>query len=426
MAPSPKVSARAKRSGRVAYILVDKSQVGTGMHDALIANRFVSRQFSDAESFLGAIAADGPDVVLLDLSPGTAEIADIIRALDCLKYQGKILVASEDDAATLVDLGQIGRRCGLSMLPPLKRPFRAAELKRRLRDIAPKRPHRPAPSARALGREARGDMAIEIALGHELRRDWLELWYQPKVDMRTFCICGAEALLRVRHPEYGVLPPGEFLPPAGDPLCEKLFRFVVQRTLADWPVFADQGSKLKISVNVPASVVAAPDFHGFLVSTLPLDPNFPGLIIEINENEIVQEHDWLCELALQLKLYNVWISIDDFGSANSSLSRLYDLSFAELKLERGFVSGCSSNPLKHGLCQTVVDLAHHLGASVCAEGIESPADLQSLVAMDCDTAQGFLFARPMPPQQFVKLLERGSYAFPIEQSLRFHRESFVA
>jgi EAL domain-containing protein (putative c-di-GMP-specific phosphodiesterase class I) len=426
MAPSPKVVARAKRGERVAYILVDASQVGTTLHDALIANGLVARQFSDAESFFAAIAADDPDAVLIDLPFGAAEVGDIIRTLDCLKYQGKILVASEDDVAALADLGQIGKRCGLSMLPPLKRPFRAAELKRRLGDIAARRPHRLAPSARRFDSGERGNIVVETALGHGLQSDWLELWYQPKVGMRTFAIFGAEALLRVRHPEYGVLLPGEFLPLVDDFGCEKLFRFVVERTLADWPVFSNAGGKLKISVNVPASVVAAPDFLGFLSSKLPLDPYFPGLIIEINEDEIGQERDWLRELALQLKLYNVWISIDDFGAANSSLSRLYDLPFVELKLERSFVSGCSSNPLKHGLCQTVVDLAHHLGASVCAEGVESPSDLQSLQAMGCDTAQGLLFARPMPAQQFAKLLKCGSYAFPIEQTVRLHRESLVA
>jgi EAL domain-containing protein (putative c-di-GMP-specific phosphodiesterase class I) len=142
---------------------------------------------------------------------------------------------------------------------------------------------------------------------------------------------------------------------------------------------------------------------------------FPGLIIEVTEDEIIQDRAWVHEVATQLKLYNISISIDDFGSAYSSLSRLHDLPFSELKLDRSFVSGCSANPLKLGLCRTVVDLARHVGASVCAEGVEEPEDLRSLIELGCDTAQGFLFARPMPADEFAAMLERGEQVFRFEQ-----------
>jgi EAL domain-containing protein (putative c-di-GMP-specific phosphodiesterase class I) len=90
------------------------------------------------------------------------------------------------------------------------------------------------------------------------------------------------------------------------------------------------------------------------------------------------------------------LSIDDFGSGYASLSRLNDLPFAEVKIDRSFVSGCATNALKHSLCQTVVDLAHRFGATACAEGVEQIEDLRALMAMKCDTAQGYLFAKPMP------------------------------
>ena len=116
--------------------------------------------------------------------------------------------------------------------------------------------------------------------------------------------------------------------------------------------------------------------------------------------------------------YDVSISIDDFGSAYSSLSRLHDLPFSELKLDRSFVSGCSSNPLKFGVCRTVVDLARNLGASVCAEGVEEREDLRSLIEIGCDTAQGFVFARPMPAEQFAQMLQRREPVLPLEPSVK--------
>jgi EAL domain-containing protein (putative c-di-GMP-specific phosphodiesterase class I) len=117
----------------------------------------------------------------------------------------------------------------------------------------------------------------------------------------------------------------------------------------------------------------------------------------------------LREIANQLKLYNVGISIDDFGSASASLSRLNDLPFTEVKIDRGFVLGCSSNQLKHSVCQTVIDLAHRFGATVCAEGVETVEDLRALIAMQCDSVQGYVFASPMPAAEFASLLLSGSF-----------------
>jgi EAL domain-containing protein (putative c-di-GMP-specific phosphodiesterase class I) len=97
----------------------------------------------------------------------------------------------------------------------------------------------------------------------------------------------------------------------------------------------------------------------------------------------------------------VQISFDDFGTAYASVSRLLELSCVELKLDRSYVSQCSSDPLKHAVCQTMVDLAHRVGVVVCAEGIENPEDLRAVIATGCDIAQGFLFAKPMPPDVFV-------------------------
>ena len=117
----------------------------------------------------------------------------------------------------------------------------------------------------------------------------------------------------------------------------------------------------------------------------------------------------LQEVAAQLKLIDVRISFDDFGTAYASMARLLELSCVELKLDRSYVSQCSSDPLKHAVCQTMVDLAHRTGSVVCAEGIDNPEDLRSVIDMGCDIAQGFLFAKPMPPDMFMtQVIDRGT------------------
>jgi EAL domain-containing protein (putative c-di-GMP-specific phosphodiesterase class I) len=182
--------------------------------------------------------------------------------------------------------------------------------------------------------------------------------------------------------------------------------------IADWQRFAEAGLPLKLAVNMPVSAINAPDFISFVRERLSPDPRFRGLIIEITEDEMINDPARIREISTQLKLYNVWISIDDFGAAYSSLSRLLDLPCIELKLDRTFVANCSADRLKYALCQTVIDLAHRFGCLVCAEGVENADDLQAIIQMGCDTGQGYFFSRPLAPDDFVKRVIVESLDFP--------------
>ena len=157
---------------------------------------------------------------------------------------------------------------------------------------------------------------------------------------------------------------------------------------------------------MPASILSAPGFVDFVRNALPEHPQFPGLIVEITEDEVIRDIVWIQEVAAQLRLYNVWISVDDFGSAYASLSRIKDLPFREVKLDKSFVANCATDGLKRGLCQAVSDLAHCCGASACAEGVENVADLRCLADLGFDVAQGFIFARPMPSSHFVDFVAK--------------------
>jgi EAL domain-containing protein (putative c-di-GMP-specific phosphodiesterase class I) len=286
------------------------------------------------------------------------------------------------------------------MLAPLRKPFRPADLRQRLA-IAPVEAR---PSAGGPHLIAKTPEPAHVSLIEALRNKWIEVWYQPKVDLKSLSVCGAEALVRARHPTHGVIGPASLLPPAGDAAYESLSKLVIERATADWGSFVDQGLRLRLAVNVPISVIHTPGFITMVRSLLPADPTFPGLTVEITEDEVIRDPQLAREIATQLKLYNVGISIDDFGSAYASLSRLNDLPVIEVKIDRSFVYGCASDRLKHGLCQTVVDLAHRFGASACAEGVETADDLRALIKMQCDTAQGYLFAEPMPAATFAGTL----------------------
>jgi EAL domain-containing protein (putative c-di-GMP-specific phosphodiesterase class I)/ActR/RegA family two-component response regulator len=398
-------------SAGLAYVLDDEIQVGNLVCRVLAACGYKPVQFTSPPPFAAELRIRPPDLVVLDLALGQSDAVEVIRALEVLKYKGKVLLISGREESTLIEVTQIGERHGLTMLQPLRKPFRVDNLKERLTQ----RPNesKPVPKhAPGIGAPVR-EPALHLC--DALRNDWLELWYQPKIDLKSLSVCGAEALVRARHPRYGIVEPVDLLPPAGDPTFHPLSGFVLKRAFADWNHFTRQGVPLRLAVNMPVSVIHAPDFIATTRRLLPTDPRFPGLIVEVTEDEVIRDPEWVREVATQLKLYNIVLSIDDFGSAYASLSRLQELPFVEVKIDRTFVADCADNGIKHGLCQTVVDLAHRFGATVCAEGVEKIEDLRALIAMGCDTAQGYLFARPTPANQLLQMIAKSD-----ESSIRLH------
>jgi EAL domain-containing protein (putative c-di-GMP-specific phosphodiesterase class I) len=383
-------------------VLDDETAVATMICKQLTMLGMEAWQFSDPTKFFTSLRVSRPKLVVLDLALGNSDAVEVIQKLDALKFTGKVLLVSGRDERTLGEIEKIGRSRGLLMLPSLQKPFRTADLNNRwLQQLEP------APTNSKSVSPARANLLIDLA--EAIRENWLEVWYQPKINLRSLTVSGAEALIRARHPLHGLIAPIDLLPPAGDPLYLPLSLFVLRSTMEDWQLFAKQGYPLKLAINVPASVLSAADFVDEVRRAIPRNETFPGLIVEITEDEIVADAKGIGEVMSQLKLYNTTISIDDFGTAHSSLARVKDLPFSEIKLDRSFVTGCASDPLKRGLCQTVADLAHRFDASTCAEGIETIDDLRCLAGLGFDSGQGFLFAKPMPRIDFLNSLLSQTY-----------------
>ena len=174
----------------------------------------------------------------------------------------------------------------------------------------------------------------------------------------------------------------------------------------DWFTFAAEHRSIRLAINVPASILAERDFAANVRRHLPTHASFPGLIVEITEEEAIADPELAREIAIQLKLHNVHISIDDFGAGYSSIARFNDLPFAELKLDRRYVDGCSTDARKRSVCESVAALTHQFKITAVAEGVESEEDLKALIGMGFDMAQGFLFAKPMQKTDFISLLRR--------------------
>jgi EAL domain-containing protein (putative c-di-GMP-specific phosphodiesterase class I) len=245
-----------------------------------------------------------------------------------------------------------------------------------------------------------------ISMDEALRNNWLEIWYQPKIDLRRKCLAGAEALARIRHPQEGMLWPEDFLPDTDEEGLLQLTEHALLTTFRSWSMFADAGFNLHLAINIPASALSTLPIVQIVTENRPRSENWPGLILEITEDQIVRDIAVAQRVAPELKASGVSIAIDDFGAGYSSFSSLRSVPFAELKVDTSFVKNCATDANSAAICQTAIDLAHRFGSVAVAEGIESMTDLQALVVMGCDFGQGMLVAPPMTRDRFLDLLRQ--------------------
>jgi EAL domain-containing protein (putative c-di-GMP-specific phosphodiesterase class I) len=245
-----------------------------------------------------------------------------------------------------------------------------------------------------------------IEIDHALANGWFEMWYQPKIDLKRKCLAGAEALARIRHPELGVLLPGSFLPSVTEGSIARLTVHALTAALTNWSMFEEAGFNLHLSINVPVRVLLELPIPEIVDEHRPQSDRWPGLIVEVTEDQIVRDLKLAQQVAETLRVSGIEIAIDDFGSGYSSFSCLRDLPFVEIKLDAGFVKNCATDATNAAICQTAIDLAHRFGSAAVAEGIESQADLQALMVMGCDFGQGVLIAPPMPQERFLDLLRQ--------------------
>jgi EAL domain-containing protein (putative c-di-GMP-specific phosphodiesterase class I) len=245
-----------------------------------------------------------------------------------------------------------------------------------------------------------------IAIAEALRNRWFETWYQPKIDLKRKCLAGAEALARIRHPQFGVLLPGGFEPEVDGASVAELAQQALVATLCDWSMFEEAGFNLHLAINVPVGVLLKLPIEALVKEFRPQSERWPGLLVEVTEDQIVRDLALAQKIASQLQVSGIKIAIDDFGAGYSSFSSLRELPFAELKLDRSFVQGCAIDATNAAICQTAIDLAHRFGSAAVADGVESQADLQALMVMGCDFGQGALISPPMPKERFLELLRQ--------------------
>ena len=250
-------------------------------------------------------------------------------------------------------------------------------------------------------------LALETSMRRAIENKEFITYYQPLVNLATGEVVGSEALVRWRHPEFGVLLPAKFIGLAEDTgMIVDIGDFVMRTACAQTRAWQDRGyGRLRIAVNVAARHFRQANFLDRVMQILRetrLDP--VCLELELTETSIMENPETAAELLAEIRSLGARVAIDDFGTGYSSLSYLKRLPIDTVKLDRSFVNGATSHPDDAALVMAIITLAHNLGLKVIAEGVETDEQMNFLRLLRCDEAQGYLFSRPMPAEDFESAL----------------------
>ena len=273
--------------------------------------------------------------------------------------------------------------------PPLRRPFTVVEggLSADIRTSGMRRPQ---------ADRNHGVLAAKIGLGEALRHDWVELRYEPKADPQSLTLRGAEASIWIRHPDWQAALPLAALPLEPEQPSRALFEFALGHVMVDWAAFAESGMSIEPAINVPLVVLKNLEFIRFAHKHLPIDPRFPGLVIEVDATE---DLGLVGAVATELCCHDIRLSIDGLTPGCSFWSRC-GVPF-ELRAGVRVVSGCAADGLKQEVCRAIVDIGHRSHARSVAEGVGTTEDFLAIRNLGFDVAQGPLFGRPMPHHAFI-------------------------
>ncbi len=369
-----------------------------------------TQEFAAGEALAAALAKRAPDIVFLDIALEFAEAVKCLMELADSNYRGQVQLISSRGSAVLAHVKHIGDQHDLQMLPALKKPIDPHAILYVLQQLK-------------LGHAS--PTAGRIALDQALNNGWIEFWYQPKIDLRRKQLVGAESFARARHPQHGIMMPDAFMPGATETSLIKLAEHALVSALKAGLSFAKLGVNLPLAVNISASALGKVRFPEILQTYRPQFDKWPGLVIDVMEEQLVADLARVSDIARELKQFEVNFAIDNCGRRYTSFDKLKELPFTEVKLDRAFVADCATSKVNAPLCKTIIDLAHSCGSVAAAIGIEKASDAVALLRMGCDHGQGFLLGQPMPEELFVSLLRQRAVG-PARQSFAPERLTELA
>ena len=259
-----------------------------------------------------------------------------------------------------------------------------------------------------LNREVHEKVILESGLRRAIERGELRLLYQPKIDLASHKIIGAESLVRWQHPKLGLILPERFIPVAEESdLIVELGEWVLNAACEQLRAWQQEGFALQVAVNVSARQFRRGNLEDRVVAAMVAAHVEPHLVeIELTESAIMQDAEASISTLQRLKSHGISISIDDFGVGYSNMRYLNRLPLDILKIDQSLIRDIGADSKDAAIVRAIIGLARSLGIRVIAEGVENHSQLSFLNAHGCNYGQGFLFGRPLAPEAFAELMHK--------------------
>ncbi|MGR9087251.1 MAG: EAL domain-containing response regulator [Gammaproteobacteria bacterium] len=350
-------------------------------------------QAADGYQALEIFQADRPNpihIVLCDLEMPEMDGMEFFRHMGSTHPDISIVIVSALDSALITSVEKMVSAYGLRLLGAVEKPISLSQLDALIKQQASfhKLP-RPAPQAKPCF------SLDEIIDG--LHNDQFEPFFQPKLDVLTGALTGAEALARWLHPVHGIIPPSDFidlLERSGK--INELTFIMLEKAASACRMMHEHGYPLSVSVNISRDSLIDTTLSSKITQIIRnanLDPHY--IILEVTETATMTDVAHTLENLARLRMHGFGLSIDDYGTGYSSMQQIARIAFSELKIDQSFVKNFSDNGPLRIIVQSSIDMAHKLRIKCIAEGVETEQDWNALKSMGCDSAQGYFIAKPM-------------------------------
>jgi EAL domain-containing protein (putative c-di-GMP-specific phosphodiesterase class I)/FixJ family two-component response regulator len=349
---------------------------------------------ADGAEALQLLSADSIDVVITDLDMPEMDGMELIRRIAQLGHPVGVILVSSHDRSLMSTVESMAKAYNVTLLGAIQKPLTAKKLQGVLA-LLHARKAAPAP-------EAAAPLVAASEIERALRTGEFETHFQPKVELKTGQVRGAEALVRWRHPSQGLLVPSVFMRTVEDGgWIDALTQAVVAEAMRNCAEWRQGGLAADVSVNLAPSLlsdVTLAERMAALAAASTLDPKH--VTFEVTESAAVREEGPALENLSRLRMKGFGLSIDDYGTGYSSMERLARIPFTELKIDQGFVRKASTEAASRAMVESSLELARKLAIVAVAEGVESLAQWSLLLALGCELAQGHYISAPLGGTEF--------------------------
>lgn len=379
-------------------LLIIDDETEMGKYISLVAEEsgFSATAIDDTNDFESVYSRD-ISVIIVDMFMPGRDGVEILRFLAEDRFPGYIIVISGFDSSVLHSAMELAAAHGLKILGALSKPILYNDIQGLL--------------AKATSGFSLDDPTLAGEVILPTREDFImgldrrefEPYVQPQIEIKTGRLLGVETLVRWVHPTLGIQMPDITIPMAeSHGLMDELTYQLLEKTVNWLKIWKTAGLSLRASVNISASTIVDLSLPELVDSYLRAKNLPPGhLALEVTEQTLMGHLSTSLDILTRLRLKNIELSIDDFGTGHSSLIQLYRAPFSEIKMDRSFVSKATEQKEARAIVEMTIALAHKLNMTTVAEGVEDSITMDLLKELGCDVAQGFFIARPMPPADLL-------------------------